>query len=455
MDDTTREISSTTPGSPSRLGAGRGARLALVIVGGLVLCAGLWVWRIRDVSDVPDIGDPFDVALAQRPLMVADADNAFVLYEAAEAKLGKPPEQLQRAELNAVHWAKMGPEVRSYLDQNRQAIELWRSGTNRPDALYCQPGAAAFNTSRRPVWDLWPLCKLALLEGDRLEAAGKPSEAWPWYLGVLRCSRHCGQHGWIMERALGADLHEEVSHRIVKWAADPRIDAPLLRQALDQTLAADALTEPLSDMLRYSYLLYRRELVEDVALVDGYAGYWPPHGGPSWLDRLSIAISPRCYRRYQVFHLKACNDLERSRRVLQLLIANWLPQADRPVSMRAPVAIDAPTLFYAVDPSARALPPDAFATALEHTILARSVVLGNTPEQEGKMFLHSKKLWEGDGDLAREHRRRAALIVRLAAELYKREHGRDPSRAGELIGRDLPSLPEGIKSGDPISTKLD
>src|SRR5690348_1921063 len=103
MDDTTREISSTTPGSPSRLGAGRGARLALVIVGGLVLCAGLWVWRIRDVSDVPDIGDPFDVALAQRPLMVADADNAFVLYEAAEAKLGKPPEQLQRAELNAVH----------------------------------------------------------------------------------------------------------------------------------------------------------------------------------------------------------------------------------------------------------------------------------------------------------------------------------------------------------------
>ena len=149
----------------------------------------------------------------------------------------------------------MGPEVRSYLEQNRQALELWRSGTNRPDALYCQPGTAEFNTSRRPVYDLWTLCQLALLEGDRLETTGKPSEAWPWYLGVLRCSRHIGQHGWIMERALGADLHEEVSHRIVKWAADSRVDAPLLRQALVQTQAADALTEPLSEMLRYSYLL--------------------------------------------------------------------------------------------------------------------------------------------------------------------------------------------------------
>ena len=281
---------------------------------------------------------------AQRPLIVAEADNAFVLYEAAEAKLGKPPEQLQQAELNAMLWARMGPEVRSFLEQNRQALELWRSGTNRPDALYCQPGTASFNTSRRPVWDLWPLCKMALLEGDRLEAAGKPSEAWPWYLGVLRCSRHCGQHGWIMERALGADLHEEVSHRIVKWAADPRLDAPLLRQALDQTLAADALTEPLSEMLRYSYLLYRRDLVENVALIDSFAGHWPPPGGPSWLDHLSLAIGPWHYRRYQEFHVKACNDLERSRRVLQLLFANWLAQADRPASRRITVAIDSPTL---------------------------------------------------------------------------------------------------------------
>ena len=330
MEESTPDMKATTTDSRRRLPASRGARLALVIVGGLALITGLWIWRIRDVSDVPDVGDPFDVAEAQQPLIVAEADNAFVLYEAAEAKLGKPPEQL--GELNAVVWKRMGPEVRSYLEQNRQALELWRSGTNRPDALYCQPGTAEFNTSRRPVYDLWTLCQLALLEGDRLETTGNPSEAWPWYLGVLRCSRHIGQHGWIMERALGADLHEEVSHRIVRWAADSRVDAPLLCQALVQTQAADALTEPLSEMLKYGYLLYRRDLEEKLTLVDSVAGYWPPPGGPSWLDHLSIAISPRCSRQYQEFHVRTCNDLERSRRVLQLLFANWLPQADRLVS---------------------------------------------------------------------------------------------------------------------------
>ena len=231
-----------------------------MIVGGLALIAGLWIWRIRDVSDVPDVGDPFDVAEAQRSLIVAEADNAFVLYEAAEAKLGKPPEQLRRG---VEHGASgedgpRGPIVPRTEPAGARALAK-RHQPARCE-LYCQPGTADSMTSRRPVWDLWPLCQLALLEGDRLETAGKPSEAWPWYLGVLRCSRHIGQHGWIMERALGADLHEEVSHRIVKWAADSRVDAPLLRQALVQTQAADALTEPLSEMLRYSYLLYRRDL---------------------------------------------------------------------------------------------------------------------------------------------------------------------------------------------------
>jgi hypothetical protein len=212
-------------------------------------------------------------------------------------------------------------------------------------------------------------------------------------------------------------------------------------------------------MLRYSYLLYRRDFVENVALIDSLARRWPPPGGPSWLDHLTLAISPWHYRRYQELRIKACNDLERSRRVLQLVFANWLPQTDRPASQRSPVAIASPTLFYAADPSvpssARALPPEALARALDHSVLARYAVRGSIPGQEGKSFLHSKKLWEGDGDLAREGRRRAALIIRLAAELFQREHGRDPAQAGELLGRDLASLPEGIKSYDPIPGKLD
>ena len=135
-------------------------------------------------------------------------------------------------------------------------------------------------------------------------------------------------------------------------------------------------------------------LIENVALIDSLAGRWPPPGGPSWLDHLSLAISPWHYRRYQEFHLKACNDLERSRRVLQLLFANWLPQADRPASQRHPWRSHTPTLVYAADPSAppsaRALPPEALNTALDHYDPCPLRGTRQRAEQEGKSFLHSR-----------------------------------------------------------------
>src|SRR5947209_19770166 len=55
MDDAMRDMKATAIGSRRWWPASRGARLALVIVGGLALIAGLWIWRIRDVSDVPDV----------------------------------------------------------------------------------------------------------------------------------------------------------------------------------------------------------------------------------------------------------------------------------------------------------------------------------------------------------------------------------------------------------------
>ncbi len=58
--------------------------------------------------------------------------------------------------------------------------------------------------------------------------------------------------------------------------------------------------------------------------------------------------------------------------------------------------------------------------------------------------------WESEGELARERRRRSVLIVRLAAELYRREHGAAPAMAGALLGTILEELPEGIAATDPI-----
>jgi hypothetical protein len=59
-------------------------------------------------------------------------------------------------------------------------------------------------------------------------------------------------------------------------------------------------------------------------------------------------------------------------------------------------------------------------------------------------------IWEKDGPLARERRRRAALILHLAAELHRREHGKPPANAGELTRQYLKALPEGVGPDDPI-----
>ena len=147
--------------------------------------------------------------------------------------------------------------------------------------------------------------------------------------------------------------------------------------------------------------------------------------------------------------------MSRSRRAVRLLFANWLAQVDQPAAQRAPVAIQKPVWIYADDPTAppaaRAVAPEVLAKAVEHNALTRT----NFNIDEAGFHRYRPPAWEEDGPLARERRRRSALIVRLAAELYRREHSEFPTTAGSLVGPDLKELPEGIVPGDPIPTGIE
>jgi hypothetical protein len=41
------------------------------------------------------------------------------------------------------------------------------------------------------------------------------NEAWSWYRAILRSSRHVGKHGVIIERLVGASIHEKAVPRIL------------------------------------------------------------------------------------------------------------------------------------------------------------------------------------------------------------------------------------------------
>src|SRR5262249_1199223 len=151
----------------------------------------------------------------------------------------------------------------------------------------------------------------------------------------------------IVERNIGAWMHEDAGRRIVRWAADPRVDAKLLGRALEDTIAADAMTPPLSDALKLDYLTYLRDLDELRVMVKEL----PLAGGPRGLFD-HVVSSAGMKAPVQRFRLRATNDVERSGRALRLLFSNWLAQADRPEAARAPIAIRKPTLIYAADPTA-------------------------------------------------------------------------------------------------------
>jgi hypothetical protein len=428
---------------------GRGRRLTLGVAIAATAVFAVWIWGLRSLEGLPDVGEPFDVAQALRRIDIPEADNAYVGFLEARQALGRQPTSLSRVDLAKLSWGEAGPTVREYVEQNRPALAKWRDGTECPGAVYNQPGQLAFDTLLPVVQDLRTLAALAGLEGSRLEEQGKMEEAWTWYRGMLRSSRHVGTHGVIIERLVGARLHEMAARRILHWAGDPRVDAVLLRRAFDDTLAADALTVPISECLKLEYLMCLRDLQELRILAEEVP---MPGGRFGWFEQMVSKTGQK--KPLQQIRLRASNDVERSRRVLRLVFANWLAQMDRPVGKRAPIATKKPTVIYRADPTApwaaRALSPEDLDRVIDHTLYARQIF---RPEGSGFMgggMFASAAAWEGDGLLALEPRRRALLIVKLAAELYRREHGKPPSTAGQLVGACLKSLPEEIAPDEPI-----
>jgi hypothetical protein len=245
-------------------------------------------------------------------------------------------------------------------------------------------------------------------------------------------------------------MHELAVRCILRWAADRRADAAVLRRALDDVSAADLLTAPLSDALKLEYLMALRDLEQLIAIPDEI----PLPGGPlGLLSRVPPALITG--REIQRFRVRAFNDPEKSRRALRLVFANWLAQVDRPAAERAKSATHAGLLIYEADrsapPAASAVTPDILSEAIDHTILAKRIFRPNNPNPD--MSIYSS--WEGNGFVARERRRRSVLLVKLAAEIYLRLRQRPASNAGALLGAYLKELPEGVRPDDPIPLGLD
>ena len=143
---------------------GPGRRLAIGVIVGWIAVAGVMVWRMGSLDGLPDVGDPFDVAEARRPVEIPDADNAFVAYAVAH-KLVDPADSIDEArrcllvdalwggEIKRLTWSSALPGLREYLELERAALEFWREGSRRRDAVYHQPGRLSFGSEMNLIED--------------------------------------------------------------------------------------------------------------------------------------------------------------------------------------------------------------------------------------------------------------------------------------------------------------
>ena len=416
----------------TRLPRIRGKAPALAAIGVVALSLGL-TWRATTLIGLPDIGDPFDVA-AYADAVVPDDRNAFVLYRLAAEKSVRTPPGLP------LNWLQAPPEVvaereKLWLAANKEALAIWRRGTERPDALFLAPRSVTWVTPLTVAQQLRDFARLATVEAGLAKAAGDPSAALDWHLAVLRSSRHVGRRGTTIERLIGIALHARASAAILHCAADPGLETASVRRALEAAVAAGEAAVPTSETYKCEYIVCMNTLA-DPNLLDLAKLVSPPPPPAPW-------PSPAVRRSFDATRRILKREPERSRRVLRLIVANRLAGSDLPATLR-PKLLGSPEAtpndpstslindLYDLDPTApaaaRALPPAELVRWYESTIYAK--ILHSSPSAF-------------EAQIARERANQANLVISLANELYKRERGDYPDRAEDLVGAYLKALPEG------------
>ena len=382
-------------------------------------------WRATTLRGLPDIGDPFDVA-AFSSVSIPDEANAYTLYKEAVGRLTPEPPGATYA------WATAGPAERAWLEGSRPALEIWRRGTERREALALSPRSITIETSSPFVQDLRYLVRLARIQGSRLESEGDPAGAWEWYRAIFRTSRHLGPRATMIERFVGGQFHRIACNQLTRWASGPGVDAAMLRKALDAAIADYSETRPISENLKAEYLAFANTY-DDPGLMRKCLAF-PEETGLS--RATTLERNPAAFNILRVLR----REPERSRRVLRLVFANLLAWSDLPTGARPPIAASLANpvassstkvlidLRAVADPRVCPIPPAEVARWFESSYYARGLM---------------PAFAQLDGAIGTERAIQAALVLTLAGRLFETDRGRPPSAPEELVGSYLEALPDG------------
>jgi hypothetical protein len=412
-------------------------RIWCAIVVLLAILASGPLWWATQLWGLPDIGDPFDLA-AFRSSKIPDDRNAFTLYAQAAARLKLSPKYLARSKAKIDvrgGWASAHPDVRRWVADNREALEVYRRGSERPDAL---DSDAAFAQGRvTTLTALWSLQQLVLLEASRRQEQGDMAGAWDWCRALLRTIHHVGMRGDPYRRHIIQQWHRQLCDRLAAWSADRRTTPALLRQAIREVVACEALGPSESDTIKAGYV----HAIELLQSADNPGGQVPA-GRFRWLWHPEFQLTPEQIRALWDWWRFLRREPERSRRVIGLVTANRLAYLETPADQRPNPDPTAALELYHFGPqspaNARVLAPqdlDAwFDTAYDG--------------QQLMQFL------DASGTRVIEAENHAEILLLLATEAYRRDHRTDPPAPEALVGPYLEKLPPTVENvrNHPVPT---
>ena len=332
----------------------RGWRRLLNVVLGLAIVVTLaaGVLRVTSLWGLPDAPEPFDAA-AYATEAIPDDRNAVVLFAAGRDMLGGERELavFQGMWRQPRNYVEEKPEALAWVEDHRAAMEVWRRGTERPDAMPID--------KRVPRWsDVLPdqyfgsWLRVAGLEASRLEHLGDLEGAWRWHKARLRATLLMGRRRGIHTRHFLAETFSDVSRRATDWAKEPKATVPLLRRAIADVEAMAGLHGTEAESLKTDYLALMADF-------DDFAD--PRPGRPDLVMRVSAlprsafaspaagltsrVIPPEMLRPLEQVASFIEAEPERSRRITRMIFVNWLAQADKKPADRPATASAYPLVF--------------------------------------------------------------------------------------------------------------
>jgi hypothetical protein len=407
------------------------SRLLSILGFALFLGAGVfWVWRQASLLALPDVGDPFDVAAMEAGAPTADHD-AFAIFGQARRKLIPRPE-LPKAVLNAgptVGWSNADPKLRQWVELNREALNLFKQAAEQDDGRgHTRHETVATYEHVYLGFFVW----LALLESSRLEEQGDIAGAWEWHRAVIGMRAHIMRRGTAFERLFACYHTAPLRGGIAQWAANPKTQASDLRRAVADCNANEPRPEWESSSLKVDYMLAIGELersgpargISDDEMRDIRFGGepLPPN----------LAESAVVFRRFLI------REPERSRRVLQLVFANWLAHVDCADERQQKPAVRAKFLSGSIDSTVFLYPTGKAAPAAASRIGPERLAEWLMTAPDAKRILCQ---WPWPSLSRQERGEFHGLRVVLAEELYRREHGHSPSE-DELAATYLKGSPD-------------